>query len=899
MSKDEKDKMEKRLQDFLQSACDKLKAGLENHQEDANGYRINLEKNDNLMTRYGKFIDMMVEASVGSMSLRNRISGDRDTYTNGGYSVKISTLKNPLLWFCVKNLKKNQKLWGTDLFRVNGNNPAYLWRLSRYDASNAIWGCFSDNDFELLSIEDLQKKQSFIIQLVTMLSFGYILCLSQKLGNSGGKLKLEQVNVLLSESFYDPRMASGEKVPCIEWTEERRKKLLRWYCEDFKIELPCPPVKCYYCGEQRPDNDKDCPHCHFPRKEGAKCPDCKAEVRASKGKTCCEYCGYPFADGTEWLEKLDGTKVLPEQLELCKEILLKFGKWKKIQERRKQLEADIEAQRKRREAEAEKRRKERETAIFAAKKRYEEAILARNWTLAEKIAKERADLGDGTINEWQEEIKKCQNKRKETLECACKKALKEFDDAFPANLDALQLALSNASKALEVLKNEFKNSSVISTTQKEIETRLSKFTKEKSNRLIEGLHKVEAIQAEGSKDGQPIVTLSWTPASSGTKADKWRVMRREKGIDSKCREMAVVDKPMYTDKSDSLKIGVEYEYGIIPLAEIEVSPGHRELVANEKATVWSPSVICVAKLAEDALQGSGEGEEGKWGLITLRWHLPSGLDLGFSNMKLTLTRDKTIILNDATKYNGYWEDKNVSVGKVYDYTLSLELLGKPMGMSQKRINVEKLQPPPQLSDLKLKHSASGALEAQWNWPSGVDSCIWGTSERAPKSIDDLAITKRYRLQRPQYCKSIVTLPPTNEGEQWLSVFGVRGGNGHEILSAPIVLCISKTILRYQIIGGRVFGGFWKKITPHLFVESSTGFFPEFEIRVGELYDVLSREGRIMSNPTWSPMEKQENGWWKKTCSLEGVAKKHEYIKLFLKNPEEYNCNISPEKCEVR
>ncbi|MBQ7178296.1 MAG: zinc ribbon domain-containing protein, partial [Victivallales bacterium] len=147
-------------------------------------------------------------------------------------------------------------------------------------------------------------------------------------------------------------------------------ELLRWYCEEFypkynggrNIELPCPPVPCYYCEELRPDDNKDCPHCHFPRKEGAKCPDCKAEVHAGKGKTYCENCGYPFADGAECLEKLSGTKTLSEQLKLCDEILRKFGKWKAIQERRKQIKAEIEEQRRREEAER-KARQEREEVL--------------------------------------------------------------------------------------------------------------------------------------------------------------------------------------------------------------------------------------------------------------------------------------------------------------------------------------------------------------------------------------------------------------------------------------------------------------------------------------------------------------------------------------------------------
>ena len=386
------------------------------------------------------------------------------------------------------------------------------------------------------------------------------------------------------------------------------------------------------------------------------------------------------------------------------------------------------------------------------------------------------------------------------------------------------------------------------------------------------------------------------------------IIRHEDNVVSKGKELEldIVEKTTFTDSrenrklgEDNLKIGVEYEYGIVPLVEIEISQGRKELKSNEKAIVWSPPATCFAKLPIDVLKGKGEGEAGSWGLVTLAWKLPVGLERGCSNMKLTLTRNGVVMLDDATRYNGYWEDNNVSVGKSYDYTLSLEILGMPMGVSHKRVNVEKLQPPPQLSELTLKRSASGTMEAQWDWPSGVDSCIWGTAKYQPKSLDDLASNKRYRLQCPKYCKSIVTLPSINEGEQWIAVFGVRGVSGHEIASAPIVLCISKTLLRYKTIGGRVFGVFGRKIVSQLLVESSTGFFPEIEIRVGDKYDVLSGEGRIVPNPAWSSVEDQGNGWWKKTCPLDGVARKHEYIKIFLKNPEKCNCDISPEKCEVR
>ncbi|MBP5674286.1 MAG: protein kinase [Victivallales bacterium] len=213
---------------------------------------------------------------------------------------------------------------------------------------------------------------------------------------------------------------------------------------------------------------------------------------------------------------------------------------------------------------------------------------------------------------------------------------------------------------------------------------------------------------------------------------------------------------------------------------------------------------------------------------------------------------------------------------------------------------EKKQPPSVL-ELSLTHSAERALQAQWKWPIGLESCIWGISESQPTCLKDIERHKWNRLPRPENGMSVVTLPSVGKGEQWVTVFGVVGSINHEIASEPNALCITKMILRYQLTGGRGLFGFGKTDT-HLVVESSTYSFPEFEIRAGEKNEVLRGNGRIVNQPSWSPVTKLENGWWRMSCLLEGSVFKHEHIRLFLKHPELVNCEVMPvssDKCEVK
>lgn len=287
--------------------------------------------------------------------------------------------------------------------------------------------------------------------------------------------------------------------------------------------------------------------------------------------------------------------------------------------------------------------------------------------------------------------------------------------------------------------------------------------------------------------------------------------------------------------------------------------------------------------------------------MSLEWTLPAGLGHGCKNMELTLQRSgggSVVADEPVAERLGRWEDdRKIRVGGEYEYTLQLKLFGKPMGSSRVRVAVKKLQPPSGVSGLRLGRSATGKLEAQWDWPVDVESCIWGTAVREPRQIADLPKTRCYRLRRPMNGRSVVTLPESGGGEQWLAVFGVRGKDEHVMASPPVVLCISKTTLGYHVEGGGLFG----RKKPQLVLESSTGAYPELEIRVGTLVEVLGREGRVLGNPQWTASGRQPNGGWKKSCPLDGV-RKHEHVRVFLVHPERENCemaSVQANQCEVR
>lgn len=538
---------------------------------------------------------------------------------------------------------------------------------------------------------------------------------------------------------------------------------------------------------------------------------------------------------------------------------------------------------------------------------FEKALLEARWPDAEGMLAELVRLKAGTREGLKGQIDRARQGHQAMLERNCgshleaaEKALSAWDGMGEGGTDEMlaraKTALAEAKKARETLERKYARATGLPGITRRIGAAEKRLAAAEAVQAVRALRPATEVKAQGSSDGVPQVTVTWKTEAGEGAATGWRVVRREKGKSETTVLAPCVSGTQFRDAGGGLQLGVWYEYGVTPVLGTRAGP--------EKVQRWTrpeEAAGCTAKLAPGALSGKGEGEEGGWASVTLEWTLPAGLARGCKNMELTLQRTgggSTVPDESVADRAGRWEDvRNVSVGREYEYTLQLKLFGKPMGTSRIRLAVKKLQPPPGVTDLELGRSATGGLAVQWNWPAGVESCIWGTAAREPKRLSDLPSTRCYRLRRPPNGRSVVAVPDAGDGEQWVAVFGVRGKDDHTMASPPSVLCISKTELDYHVEGSGLFG----RRKPQLVVVSSTGAFPEVEIRTGALEDVFSREGRVLGNPQWTEAERQADGKWKKCCPLDGVRKR-EYVRLFLVHPERDNCDMAsvpPDKCEVR
>ena len=550
--------------------------------------------------------------------------------------------------------------------------------------------------------------------------------------------------------------------------------------------------------------------------------------------------------------------------------------------------------------------------IEGAKKKlaFDQALLEARWADAEGMVAELVRLKAGIRDGLKGQIEKARQGHQAMLESKCgshldeaEKALSDWErmgdsEGAAGVLLRAKAALEAAKTARKTLEGKYPRAAALAGLARRIGAADKRLTAAESVQEVRSLRPATEVKAQGSVDGLPKVTVTWKTDDGKGAGTGWRVVRREKGKSETTVVAPCVSGSQFRDAGGGLQLGVWYEYGVTPVLGTRVGP--------EKLQCWTKpegAAGCTAELAPGALSGKGEGVVGGWASVTLEWTLPPGLARGCKNMELTLQRNgggsANVVADESmAERPGRWQDaRKVSVGEEYEYTLHLKLFGKPMGSSRTRVTVKKLQPPPGVSGLVLGRTAMGEPEAQWDWPAGVESCIWGIATREPKRLSDLQPTRRYRLRRPPNGHSVVSLPDAGDGEQWMAVFGVRGQGEHTLESPPAVLCVSKTTLAYYVEGS----GFFGKKTNQLVVRSTTGAFPEVEIRVGPPEEVLCREGRVFDNPRWSEAVKRAEGGWEKRCLLVG-ARRHEHVRLFLVHPERDNCEIAPvafDMCKVR
>lgn len=531
----------------------------------------------------------------------------------------------------------------------------------------------------------------------------------------------------------------------------------------------------------------------------------------------------------------------------------------------------------------------RAAALGAAEEKFRGALRRGAWAEAEEYAADVARLGGDSTGESRKKIAAAKAERQTALASDCDEELKKAEGgvsgASPSaeTLDAAAKALAAAKEGHAALRKEFPRAKELENFAARIRDAERKLKEAESAAAVRSLRPAEGLSASGSSSGAPSVTVAWRAGRGGKAPSGWEVRRREKGGADEKVVSPFTTGTEFRDEGSGLKLATWYEYGVAPV--LSKDDGRR--VVADKARTWSAAAGCSAKLDPAALKGRGEGEPGAWGRADLTWTLPAGLERGSGNMKLTLRR-KGGAAEDVTGKGGHWEDKGVSVGTTYEYTLELAVFGKPAGQSTVQVEVKKLAPPPAVADLRLGRAANGMPEARWTWPAGLETCIWGVTGREPKTLADLPRECRTRLGRPSSARSAVRLARVPSGEQWLAVFGVRGAAGTEVGSPPKCLRIDKAQVTYSVEGGGLFG--WGQPC-QLLVKSTLGTFPDLEVRAGTRSEVLNREGRVLEIPSWTMEKCKGGGGWAWRCSLEGLAEKGEHVRLFLIHPERQNCEI--------
>jgi len=494
-------------------------------------------------------------------------------------------------------------------------------------------------------------------------------------------------------------------------------EIVRWYLVDVRVKyrkdlkLKVAQVSCPKCGDKH-DEGKDCLNCR------------KAKIAVDIARKLLDAKRWNDAENKAnevlaiWKDDADAIEIRDKAKAAAKE----EHQRKKVETER--IRKEREAEQARRAEEQRKKQAEHDAAVSDTKELFVDAIRNGEWDKAKAAGLKLAGLGEGSVVDWNKKVDEAKGNHKKELEKERTNALKLFDDALRnEELVKARDTLDVAKKIHDTLNRQYGAPSTYSSityaerrlADKELECR------------VKSLGPVNDLNVIASMDGDPEVKISWRQAVEG-KADKWRIMRCEKGKpDRKPEEIGVVDVPSFADnKNKGLKIGVEYEYGIIPLAEIAMNAKRPNLQANDDALVWSETVICLVKLHSDALKESvGEGEAGIWGVATLRWSLPLGVDLRSGTAKLLLSRmDGAIHDKDVTNCVKF-EDTNVSVAQSYKYSLTLFFRGLESGSASITVKIEQMRQPEPVRDLHATRNPNGRWLVTWTWPQGMEDALVG------------------------------------------------------------------------------------------------------------------------------------------------------------------------------
>ena len=637
-------------------------------------------------------------------------------------------------------------------------------------------------------------------------------------------------------------------------------EIVQWYLQTIRVK--------YRKNIQLKVAQVECPKCHGRHDDGAECLYCR---KAEKS--------------LEAAKKALAVKRWNDAQDKANEVLSVWKGNAEAEEIKRKAAAGKEEERRRREEaeEADRKRKEREKRelqqrIDALKADFDVACKLADWRKAEAVRKQIVGLGDRSVD-WDIEISRRKESYKSNRQQDCKRALDEFVDALSQNnIPLAEAKFAEAKEAEKVLREKCGIRAWMAQIR-DAEKALEKMRRES---LVDNLRPVRSLRAKGSTSGQTAIEVSWQPGVGGTPVAKWRIIRREKGTGGGGKTLPELDgaKDSFLDRGSDLRLGVEYIYEVTPQAKTD-----KGFKANEKAVVQSDPTICLTKLPADALkESSGEGEAGVWGVVTLRWTLPAGIDLRSGAARLYLSRkDGKIRDMDVTELDGKFEDANVEVGQTLEYSLSLFLGGQDAGTAVVRVVVRPMRQPEPVCNLRATRNPNGRWLVEWTWPEGTGNALVGPVAGGVTDGAGLEAMPGSRPITPEiYAADCGVEMYIDEGVDAIAVctFKDRHGGGRIYSRLEVVpVIVRQAQVSYGFIQ-KAGGLFFRKATPAVAVVWSDA------VALPDLVMVEGRSGRPSQKDAGAVVAQIPA---RRSCAPVVVtlpeSVKPERTKLFLVNPE--------------
>ena len=234
-------------------------------------------------------------------------------------------------------------------------------------------------------------------------------------------------------------------------------------------------------------------------------------------------------------------------------------------------------------------------------------------------------------------------------------------------------------------------------------------------------------------------------------------------------------------------------------------------------------------LSADALSGMGEGQTGKWGVVTLRWRVPAEMLTAGRSVRLILSRsDGAIKDEDVFSRGGQFEDKNVEVGREYLYILRQTFDGHPNGESQVNVKVTEMRPPLPVTSLRAAKLANRTWRVLWDWPDGVEIAMVVMSRNesvSPAAVADTPLAQP--IMRGADRQSVTDMPLLPD-TKWIIVFSVKRVPGSlPLYSEPVSVPV--TVVQHEILCEIIAhpGGIFRKRRPHdVLIHTKAGRVPD-------------------------------------------------------------------------